>query len=113
MSLGDRIKEARLRVGLTQQQLGEIIGVRKQTITGYEKGEREPDAIKLNKIAQVLNVTGDYLLDLANEGIGEKTNAQHSLEALRFAKDFDDLTDEGKRLARGFMAVVLQEYRKP
>ena len=110
MSLGERIKEARLNAGLTQQELGELIGVRKQTITGYEKGEREPDAIKLNKIAQVLGVSGDYLLNLGDEAYGNNDSREHySLEALKFARDFDQLTDEGKRLARGFMVLLQGE----
>ena len=43
MSLNDRIKEARLRNGMTQEQLADKIGVAKSTLTGYEKGNREPN----------------------------------------------------------------------
>lgn len=60
MSLHDRIKEARKNRGLTQEQLGNLIGVAKTTITGYEK-TREPSAAKLGEIADVLGVDVNFL----------------------------------------------------
>ena len=60
--IGERIKHARLKAECTQQQLADMIGVAKSTVTGYEKGTREPDSLKINAIAKALNVSGDYLL---------------------------------------------------
>lgn len=37
MSLNERIKEARIAKGITQEQLGSLIGVAKTTVAGYEK----------------------------------------------------------------------------
>lgn len=50
MSLNDRIKEARLQNGMTQEQLADKIGVAKSTLTGYEKGNREPNIPTLRKL---------------------------------------------------------------
>lgn len=61
MSLHDRIKEARIRKGLTQTELGAAIGVAKTTIAGYEKN-REPTAAQLGEIADVLDVDVTFLL---------------------------------------------------
>ncbi len=60
MSLHDRIKEARKKRGLTQEQLGNLIGVAKTTVTGYEKS-REPTAAKLGEIADALGVDVNFL----------------------------------------------------
>ena len=60
MSLHDRIKEARKNKGLTQEQLGILIGVAKTTITGYEKN-REPTAAKVGEIADALGVDANFL----------------------------------------------------
>lgn len=60
MSLHDRIKEARKNKGLTQEQLGSLIGVAKTTITGYEKN-REPTAAKVGEIADALGVDANFL----------------------------------------------------
>ena len=55
---------------MTQQELAASVGVANTTITGYEKGNREPNAPMIIKIARALGVTGDDLLDL---DIKEKT----------------------------------------
>lgn len=49
---GKRLKEERLRLGLSQAALGEIGGVRKQAQLNYEKGERNPDSAYLSAIAK-------------------------------------------------------------
>ena len=38
MELGQKIKEARLQKGLTQQELGDIVGLQKSAIAKYENG---------------------------------------------------------------------------
>lgn len=60
MSLHDRIKEARKNKGITQERLGELIGVAKTTIAGYEKN-REPTAAKVGEIADALDVDVNFL----------------------------------------------------
>ena len=60
MSLNDRIKQARLNAGLTQEQLGERIGVAKTTVAGYEKN-REPDAATLGALMDALKVDANFL----------------------------------------------------
>lgn len=52
MSIGERLKEERIRLGLSQAALGEIGGVRKQAQLNYEKGERNPDSAYLSAIAK-------------------------------------------------------------
>lgn len=51
-SIGERLKEERVRLGLSQAALGEIGGVRKQAQLNYEKGERNPDSAYLSAIAK-------------------------------------------------------------
>lgn len=52
LSSGERLREERLRLGLSQAALGEIGGVRKQAQLNYEKGERNPDISYLSEIAK-------------------------------------------------------------
>lgn len=51
-SIGERLREERLRLELSQAALGEIGGVRKQAQLLYEKGERNPDAAYLSAISK-------------------------------------------------------------
>lgn len=43
MSYDTRLREARKRAGLTQEELGKLVGCAKTTITGYETGKSEPN----------------------------------------------------------------------
>lgn len=61
MALNDRIKEARLKCGFTQEQLASIVGVAKSTITGYEKGNRIPTAAMVGTLADATNVDANFL----------------------------------------------------
>lgn len=51
MAIGDRLKEERSRLGLSQTDLGAVGGVGKTTQINYEKGERSPDATYLAAVA--------------------------------------------------------------
>ena len=69
----DRLREARLRAKLTQSQLAEQIGVAKSTLTGYERGNSEPDMSKVQKIMSVLGVDANYLWQDEMQDIGIPT----------------------------------------
>ena len=56
MILGKKIKEARLRSKLTQQQLGDVINVTKTSVCCYEKGLRTPNVETLEAIAKALDI---------------------------------------------------------
>jgi len=57
-----RLKEIRINSGLTQQQLGDMVGVTKVSVCCYEKGTRTPTLDKLMDIADALHVEFTYLL---------------------------------------------------
>lgn len=64
-SLGERLKAARLKKGLSQLQLANQIGCTSHCVIAcYERGTRgkgRPDIVLLLKIAKALDVTTDYL----------------------------------------------------
>lgn len=102
MTIGERIKKARLDKGYTQEQLAQMIGVAKSTLTGYEKGNREPDAMKINALAKALDVTGDYILDTGfSPGL--------TPEALAVARAYDKLSDYSKAIID---CVIAQEEKR-
>lgn len=49
--LGKRIKEARLRTGMSQQQLADVVGVSDKTISAYEVGRVDPPLESLEKLS--------------------------------------------------------------
>ena len=56
-----RLKELRLKKGLTQTELGEKVGVKQNTFTNWEKSKREPSFENLIKLADLLEVSLDWL----------------------------------------------------
>lgn len=62
MLFGQRIKEERVKRGLSQQQLGDLLNVSKVSVCGYEKGTRTPSLETFNKLIEILGMTSDYAL---------------------------------------------------
>ena len=60
--IGEQIKKIRTEKGITQEQLGELIGVTTQAVSRWERGGT-PDAELLPRISDVLGVSTDSLLD--------------------------------------------------
>lgn len=59
------IHSYREMLGVTQERLGELVGVTRQTIAAWEKGESTPTVVQLFKVSQALGVPVDLLLSQA------------------------------------------------
>lgn len=57
-----RLKEARKNARLTQKEIASIIGVNQNTYSYWENGKTKVDNVTLKKLAEVLNVSVDFLL---------------------------------------------------
>lgn len=82
--LPEKILKLRKKKGLTQEELGILIGVTKQTISKYEGNIKPPSRKALQKLADIFQVTTDYLLgrsELPN------TDAQKDAELTKTAKE--------------------------
>lgn len=67
MGIGKRIKEARENLGLTQNELGELVGVTGSAITNYEKETSHPKENIMYKLLESLNVDANFLFqDVVN-----------------------------------------------
>lgn len=87
--IGQKIKVLRKTRGLTQQQLSEILGVQRATISNYEIGRRSPHIKELERIANVLGVSLDYF--------GVDTNEVHDLIArAKLIFDNEDISYKDK-----------------
>src|ERR1700693_2634412 len=91
--VGARIRERRIMLGLTQQQLAEMIGVTYQQAHKYERGINRVSAGRLFEIARVLSVPVGYFY----EGIGEegvRPVMQRERLLLEIARSFGEITNE-------------------
>lgn len=94
-NIGKRIKKERERLGLSQAELGRLVGYSsRSTINKIEKGERDIPRDKVAKFAQVLDVNPAYLAGFTEADIPDGLNKEHYLDYI-----FDSNSPE-------FMAVV-------
>lgn len=67
MPIKTRIKEFRARRAMTQADLAEAVGVRRETIVFLEKGKYNPSLKLAHAVAQVLGTTIDQLFIFEDE----------------------------------------------
>ena len=67
MKLENHVRQHRARLELTQQQLAQSVGVRRQTIIAIEKGHFVPSALLVFRIARELGMKVDDLFELIDE----------------------------------------------
>ena len=84
---GQRLKSLRLERNLKQSELAKIIEVSSSTIGMYEQGRRYADLETLKKIANLFDVSTDYLIGRTD------------------IRKFEDFPPEVKRLAELFVGV--------
>ncbi len=90
-SLGNRLREARERLGLGQKQAAERLGISNVVLSRYECDERKPDPEMLKHIAVLYGTTVDYLLGLSDDPTHTPTDdlatTARRLRAIRQARD--------------------------
>lgn len=97
MILERRIKELRLNKKLSQQELGNIIGVSKVSISGYENGTRTPNLDKLIELANYFKVSVDYLIGRDKKAYNEMDNkfvgyiSEEDIELINELKHYPNL----------------------
>jgi transcriptional regulator with XRE-family HTH domain len=104
--VGSRIRERRIMLGLTQQQLAEMIGVTYQQAHKYERGINRVSAGRLFEIARALSAQISYFY----EGIGEEGPRQvtpHQRMLLEIARNFAEIRNEKHQEAVSQLARAL------
>ena len=67
--LSKRLKELRIENNYSQYEIANLIGITQVTYSHYELGRRSVSIQNLVKIAQIYNVSTDYLLGLSDDRI--------------------------------------------
>lgn len=62
MDIGNKIKNARMQSGLTQEAAAEALGVSRQTISNWENGKTYPDIVSVIKMSDLYDISLDRLL---------------------------------------------------
>jgi transcriptional regulator with XRE-family HTH domain len=104
--VGARVRERRIMLGLTQQQLADLIGVTYQQAHKYERGINRVSAGRLFEIAQVLSVPVSYFFDGLEEQGGRLISPRERM-CLELARNFAQIPNERHQEALSQLARVL------
>lgn len=88
---GERLKKLRKSVGLSQQELGDILGLSKACISQYEKNARVPSIETLINISNYYEVSVDYLIGnsliVDKNNVGIKTLSIEEIDLIKFLRN--------------------------
>jgi len=112
MDMGQRLKQLRESRGLTQDQIGEVVGVKKATINKYEQGEiKNIKRSTIQKFADFFGVSPAWLMCLDGESnipedqiakevsLIEQIKKAYGRQAVEFLESFVELNAQGKNRA--------------
>ena len=107
MEFSERLKDLRKQAGLTQVEVAEKLGISQPAYASWERGAKKPTQDNLVKIAQILNVSVDYLVGNSEEKADELDNIE-----LLFRMNSKGLTDEEKEIFRKELIEFMEKRKK-
>lgn len=107
MEFSERLKDLRKDTGLTQVDVASRLGISQPAYASWERGVKKPTQENLVKIAQILNVSVDYLVGNSEERTGELDNIE-----LLFRMNSKDLTEEEKEIFKKELIEFMKERKK-
>lgn len=106
MNIGKRIRNLREKKGMSREEFAKRLGLSYWAVSKYENGERNPDAETLNKIADILGVTVDYLL-------GRNNNHSPHQRIIEAIQDDEELLEFWEELSKRDDLKLLFKQVKP
>lgn len=108
-TIGERITQLRKKKGLTQNQVAEQVGISKAQMSRYISKGVQPPANTLAKLADVLEVSSDFLL---NGNANDKAaNSLSHAEVIQQYKEVDRLPKEERATIIRVIAALLRDYK--
>jgi transcriptional regulator with XRE-family HTH domain len=108
--VGSRVRMRRIMLGMSQEKLGEALGLTFQQVQKYEKGTNRVGASRLQQIADILQVPVSFLFEGAptdassGKGLGEAPSPNYVADFLA--------TSEGLALTRAFTRIQDGKLRR-
>ena len=120
----EKLKELRKQNNITMKELGSKLNLAESTISLYETGKREPDFQTLIKIADIFNVTIDYLLGTSKHNINTIKKgikipvlgtipAGIPIEAIEEILDYEEISEDMARNGEYFALRVKGDSMLP
>jgi transcriptional regulator with XRE-family HTH domain len=101
----ERLREWRLKRGLTQEALARKADVPTPSVSHFETGHRFPNAESLRRLADALGVSADYLLGRLSDPTGEELEGADPEIAVLFRK-FQGMSEEAREQVKQLFNTV-------
>lgn len=101
--IGQRIRDLRKQKRMSQTELAKSAGVSQTTVTSWETGKAEPSSSAVARLADIFNVTTDYLLGRPNKQETKKDDVELSDDDVIMTWRGKPLSDEDRELIRRIM----------
>ena len=108
--LGQTIKKIRKRKGLTQKQLSELTGLKQNTISNHENGNRSIDEVDIHVYSSALGVSPKELFDSYKESSDNITEIYNQLNSDRQTKVYDFATEQLREQNNNNKVVDINDY---
>jgi transcriptional regulator with XRE-family HTH domain len=108
--VGNRVRMRRLMLGMTQEKLGEELGLTFQQVQKYEKGTNRISASRLQQLAQILQVPAPFFFEGAPSAPGGP-HVRDAAPSPAFVTDFL-ATSDGLALVKAFMRIKQPKLRR-
>ena len=93
----ERIKQLRKKKGVSQAELAELIGVKTNTVSTWERGTRKPDFEALNLLSNYFEVSFEFILGSSDKEEARVVPTQDELDELALSALADELYDNVKK----------------
>ncbi|WP_026151118.1 helix-turn-helix domain-containing protein [Streptomyces prunicolor] len=107
LSLARRLRDARRRAGLSQQDTAGLLGVARSAVSDIERGRRRVDALELASLARATGTDVDQLLDTPADPV------QQYLRALPGWRDLDEADRRSVELHAAFLVWRRRQLPPP
>lgn len=108
--VGNRVRLRRMLIGMSQEKLGELLGLTFQQVQKYEKGANRIGAGRLYQIAQILSVPIDYFYEGASDPLAGPPAKGTEVPSLPVAQFLSSA--EGLQLSTAFMRIKSPKLRR-
>lgn len=109
--VGSRVRMRRMLVGMSQEKLGDALGVTFQQIQKYEKGTNRISASRLQTIAKVLGVPVEFFFEGSPQPVAMNEAGFGEIGQTTFVADFLS-TGEGVQLNKAFVRIKDPKIRR-
>lgn len=105
--VGSRVRMRRMMLNMSQEKLGDALGLTFQQVQKYEKGTNRIGASRLHHIAHILQVTPEFFFD----GALGQSKGDGNAESPSFISEFLTTTD-GLALTKAFSQISSAKLRR-